>query len=344
MLVGNWEDLPWDLWGPKRPRKLTNHVKIDGRCWKSISLLKWQLFRWFSMIFRGDLLGYLQLNHEHLFRFRGQVGEASASRSLPKNPNYSHWNWRNKFLKTLLLVLHLEKEKPFNLILTLNSFKQGLQQSYSSSTSPKLREKKKTCNFSATKHCAHMWSFLRPTPFSLPTKNGTDISPQNPMQGHHPSLHTEISTGMARDIWCMPSTIQSGRPGSVDLMGIHWLNGFSLGDGFLVGWFLTTTTTHIWKNMPTKVQLAHETPRINIKNIFESTTYDENTPKRGKKCLLPTQSPPESTMFWPHGRMQRGHHKRQGIDHGIWRNLKKPHLQQMHVSSQRRLVGGFELV
>lgn len=162
------------------------------------------------------------------------------------------------------------------------------------------------------------------------------------MHWHHPSLHTEISTGMTRDIRCMPSTIQSGWPGSMDLMGIHWLNGFSLGDGFLVGGFPPLTHMEKYAN---KSPIGSWNPKDQHKKyIFESTTYDENTPKRDKKCLLANQSPPESTMFWPHGRMQRGNHKRQGINHGIWGNLKKSHLQRMHASSQKRLVGGFELV
>ena len=62
------------------------------------------------MIFRGDLLGYLQLNHEHLFRFRGQVGEASASRSLPKKPE--------------LFTLELKKQV-FENSTTGSSFREG---------------------------------------------------------------------------------------------------------------------------------------------------------------------------------------------------------------------------
>ena len=62
---------------------------------------------------------------------------------------------------------------------------------------------------------------------SFTTITGKGDNPRHSLQilfkAGHPllSLHTEISTGMARDIRCMPSTIQSGRPGSTDHMGIH---------------------------------------------------------------------------------------------------------------------------
>ena len=79
MLVGNWEDLPWDLWGKTSQIMWRLMEAVGSQFW----FLKWPLFRWFSMIFRGDLLGYVQFNHEHLFRFRGRVGEAERHPSLP---------------------------------------------------------------------------------------------------------------------------------------------------------------------------------------------------------------------------------------------------------------------
>ena len=175
---------------------------------------------------------------------------------------------------------------------------------------------------------------------SFATITGKGDNPRHSLQilfKGHPllSLHTEISTGMARDIRCMPSTIQSGRPGSMDHMGIHeW---FFFCEANLTWWFSS------WWLNPSENWII--SPRIGVKrNIFE--TWNILKPPPPRFLVMKTHqkrgpSPPESAMFWPRNSCKGQKPQkamRQPWNLGISTEISSS--TNSRVSSQRRLVQG----